>query len=260
MKIIAVDDEQVSLGLLCAEIRKVVPYDELVTFSLPQEALEYAKSSAFDVAFFDIEMPGMSGIELAKQIKSLQPRTNFIFVTAYTKYALDAVQLHSSGYLLKPVTSAAIKHELDNLRFPETYAKDRISVRTFGEFELKVNGSVVHFRRSKSKEMLAYLVDRGGNGVTRKELADALFHDEEYSLYTQDYMNKVISELERSLKEAGAEKILIRRRNFYAVDKAQFSCDIYDYEKGVPAAINRFSGEYMQPYEWGAEAVKKHIS
>ena len=105
MKIIAVDDEQVSLGLLCAdEIRKVVPQDELVTFRLPQEALEYAKSNSFDVAFFDIEMPGMNGIELAKKIKQLQPRTNFIFVTAYTKYTLDAVQLHSSGYLLKPVT------------------------------------------------------------------------------------------------------------------------------------------------------------
>lgn len=259
MKIIAVDDEQVSLGLLCAEIRKVVPYDEIVTFSLPQDALEYARSNTFDVAFFDIEMPGMNGIELAKQIKSLQPRTNFIFVTAYTKYALDAVQLHSSGYLLKPVTSAAIKHELDNLRFPETYAKDRINVRTFGEFELKVNGSVVHFRRSKSKEMLAYLVDRG-SGVTKKELAVALFGDEEYSPYTQDYMNKVISELERALKEAGAEKMLIRRRNFYAVDKTQFSCDIYDYEKGVPSAINLFGGEYMLPYGWGAEAVKKHIS
>lgn len=259
MRMIAVDDEQVSLGLLCAEIRKVVPNDELVTFSLPQEALEYAKSNAFDVAFFDIEMPGMNGIELAKTIKKLQPRTNFIFVTAYTKYALDAVQLHSSGYLLKPVTSAAIKQELDNLRFPNTYAGDHIFIRTFGDFELSVSGSVVHFRRSKSKEMLAYLVDHNGEGVTRKELAYALFHDEEYTMYTQDYINKVISELERSLKEAGAEKKLIRRRNFYAVDKTQFSCDLYDYIKGTPSAVNLFNGEYMLPFEWGAEAIKKYI-
>lgn len=197
MKIIAVDDEQVSLGLLCAEIRKVVPQDELVTFRLPQEALEYAKSNSFDVAFFDIEMPGMNGIELAKKIKQLQPRTNFIFVTAYTKYALDAVQLHSSGYLLKPVTYSAIKQELDNLRFPKTYLGNYIFVRTFGEFELLVNGSEVHFRRSKSKEMLAYLVNQCDEGVTRKELAVALFHDESYSLYTRDYMNKIIGELER---------------------------------------------------------------
>lgn len=259
MRMIAVDDEQVSLGLLCAEIRKVVPQDELVTFSLPQEALEYAEKNSFDVAFFDIEMPGMNGIELAKRIKKLQPRTNFIFVTAYTKYALDAVQLHSSGYLLKPVTSAAIKQELDNLRFPKTYAGDHIFVKTFGEFDITVNGSVVHFRRSKSKEMLAYLVDHNGEGVTRKELAAALFRDDEYSLYTQDYMNKVVSELERSLKEVGAEKILIRRRNFYAVDKTQFSCDLYDYIKGSPPAVNLFNGDYMIPFEWGAEAIKKYI-
>lgn len=204
----------------------------------------------------DYERENMSEVDKARE---LQPRTNFIFVTAYTKYALDAVQLHSSGYLLKPVTSAAIKQELDNLRFPKAYAGDHIFVRTFGEFELSVNGSEVHFRRSKSKEMLAYLVDCNGYGVTRKDIATTLFRDEEYSLYTQDYMNKVISELERSLKEAGAEKMLIRRRNFYAVDKTKFSCDLYDYIKGVPSAVNLFNGEYMLPFEWGAEAIKKYI-
>lgn len=76
------------------------------------------EKESFDVAFLDIEMPGMSGIELAKKLKDIKPYLNIIFVTAYTDYALEVHSLYVSGYLLKPIKKEDVVTALDNLRNP----------------------------------------------------------------------------------------------------------------------------------------------
>lgn len=57
------------------------------------------------MALLDIDMPSMNGIELAAKIKMLRPEVSVIFLTGYSQYALDAFNVHASGYLLKPMTS-----------------------------------------------------------------------------------------------------------------------------------------------------------
>ena len=132
-----------------------------------------------DVAFLDIEMPGMTGLELALQMKKTCPNLNIIFVTGYSSYALEAIEMHSSGYIMKPATKDKIKTELDNLRSPiepTIEKKERnIQVHCFGNFEILLDGKPVPFHRSKAKELLAYLVDRKGAGIERAELAAALW-------------------------------------------------------------------------------------
>ena len=117
-------------------------------------------------------------------------------------------------------------------------------MNTFGKFELIVHGEKVSFGREKSKEMLAYLVDKQGKSATRKELASVLFERDDYSRTTQNYMSKIVKELVTVLERVGAEKILKRGTNSYAVEIDNFSCDLYDYEKENATAdeLNRFQG------------------
>lgn len=251
MKILAVDDEPGALELLADEIKSAVPGAEVVSFRLPEDVLSYAKDNRSDVAFLDIEMPQMNGVTLAKRLKKLDPSLNIIFVTAYRNFGVEAFELHASGYLLKPVTAKAIKMEIDDLRFPLKVDDNGIYVSTFGQFDITAYGRTLHFTRAKSKEMLAYLIDRHGSGVTRKELAAVLFEDREYTRSTQDYLNKIVHALEVSLDEAGIGDIFIKRRNYYAVDTSKITCDMYEYESGNPAAFNKFHGEYMSQYSWG---------
>lgn len=99
--------------------------------------------------------------------------------------------------------------------------------------------------------MLAFLIDCHGASVTRKELAAVLFEDAAYTVKVQDYIKKIIKSLKDTLKNEGVQDILIISRNSYSVDTSKFSCDLYEYEKGLPDAIRRFNGEYMTGYEWG---------
>lgn len=86
MNIIAVDDEVGALWCIEQTFKKAVPDCELKTFTKPREALEYAQSYPVDVAFLDVEMCGMTGVDLALRLKEQNSRLNIIFVTCYTDY------------------------------------------------------------------------------------------------------------------------------------------------------------------------------
>ena len=106
---------------------------------------------------------------------------------------------------------------------------------------------------------MAYLVDRKGQSVTRKELAEVLFENTDYSRNTQNYLSKIIKELVTVLEGVGAGDILKRGLNSYAVDVNACSCDFYEYESDSATAsdINRFCGEYIKQYSWGEETLAK---
>ena len=252
MHILATDDEQSALNILIGAIQEAVPLATVHGFRNPLEALEFVKETPCEVAFLDIQMREMSGIVLARKLKELYPKLNIIFVTGYSQYANEAFALHASGYVYKPVTADKIVVEMENLRTPVKWKETGICVNTFGNFEVIVNGKEVSFGREKSKEMLAYLVDKRGKSANRKEIAEVLFEREDYSRTTQNYLSKIVKELVTSLERVGAEKMLKRGVNSYSVDVEAFSCDLYDYEKenATPDELNRFQGEYMKQYSW----------
>ena len=252
MHILATDDEQSALNVLVGAIDEAVPMATVHGFRNPLEALEFMKETKCEVAFLDIQMREMSGIVLARKLKEIYPKVNIVFVTGYSQYANEAFAMHASGYVYKPVTADKIIIEMENLRNPVKWKETGICVNTFGHFELIVHGEKVLFGREKSKEMLAYLVDKQGKSATRKELATVLFEREDYSRTTQNYLSKIVKELVTVLERVGAEKMLRRGLNSYSVDVNAFSCDLYEYEKDnvTPEELNRFQGEYMKQYSW----------
>ena len=156
MKIIAVDDEKIALEGLLDMIREVVPDAKLNGFEYPEDALEFAESNEYNIAFLDVEMAGMSGVELAEQLKFRNPEINIIFATGFEEYRKEAYDLHASGYLTKPITAEKVKRELNDLRRPIVKQK-RVRVQTFGNFEVYIDNCPVAFKYNKTKELLAYL-------------------------------------------------------------------------------------------------------
>lgn len=257
MRILAVDDEKDALEVLVAAISECEKDAEIKAFNSPTEALNYAAENPPDIAFLDIRMPTMSGLDLAKKLKAINVRVNIVFSTGYSEYASDAFSMHASGYIMKPVSVRLVKKELENLRNPVETPVSRIFVRTFGNFELFVDGETLHFSRKPAKELLAYLVNRKGSAVTRKELCSVLLQDEAFTRKSQDYLTKIVKELQKTLDEVNAGSIVNLDRSEYSVIPDNFSCDAYDYLKGVPNAFNNFYGEYMSQYPWAEKSIQQ---
>ena len=115
---IVVDDEMVILRGFVHILEDTLPNTEVYGFQNAREALSFAKSSRIDVAFLDIELAGESGLSLGKELSMHNPRMNIIFLTGHSEYAMDALGMHSSGYLMKPLTPQKIRSEIAHLRFP----------------------------------------------------------------------------------------------------------------------------------------------
>ena len=247
MRIIAVDDEKIALEALAGSIKAIVAEDEVVTFRYPEDALEYAKENLCDIAFLDIEMVGMSGTELAEELKKYNSEINIVFCTGYGNYRDKAFELHASGYLMKPITPEKVKNELENLRRPIS-AKKRLKVQTFGNFEVYIDDKPLNFKYRRTKELLAYLVDRGGSMCSSGEIIGILFENESGR---DEYFQKIRRDLTETLKEVGCSDAILHKRGMIGVVVTEIKCDYYDYLNGKRDLSISYFGEYMSQYSFG---------
>jgi len=251
MKILALDDSEPALKLLTGAIKEAKPDADVFAFGKPSELLNYAGENNCDIAFLDIQMWGMNGLVVAKKLKDCNPKINIVFVTAFTEYASEAYDLYPSGYVLKPVTKEAIQRELENLRHPiDNKSNAVIFAQTFGNFEVFSYGTPVKFAYSKTKELLAYLIDRNGSCANMNELCAVLWENEEDSPNLKAYLRKLIRDLQTSLNNSGADNIVLKRYNSISIVPGNIVCDSYEFLKGNPAYVNAYSGQYMVQYSW----------
>ena len=245
---IAVDDEPLMLGALTKAIKASDDITSVADFTSCEDALDYIKNNPADIAFLDINMRGMGGLALAEKIIVSCPDCKIVFCTGYEEYAISAFKLHASGYLMKPVSAKDVQVEIDNIKGIRQTEKP-LTVKCFGTFEVYVKGEKLTFKRSKTKELFAFLVDRNGAGVTVAEIGVALWgNDEEQK--NHNYIHQLFRDLRQSLETVDAEGIFERNNYFYSLNPEKLDCDYYAYLKtGKP----EFRGEYMSQYSWAEE-------
>lgn len=254
MNAICVDDEAQVLKHTVSSCQKIQLLDDVRGFTRAADALAWAREHPVDLALLDIDMPDMSGLQLAGQIKRINPGTSVIFITAFSKYALDAYDVHPTSYLLKPFDQARLVKEVEYaLSVRTTRNTARIVVQTFGHFEILVDGKTLDFRRSKSKELLAYLVDRRGAGVTRQDAFAALWEDRVYDVSMQKQMDVVIRSLRDTLQKYGIDDLFEMKNRHLRILPELIDCDLYHFLEGDEEAINAYFGEYMSQYTWASE-------
>lgn len=251
MTIIIVDDEDLSLDTLVRTVIQVVPDATIEKFKQPQLALDYVKENPCDVAFLDINMRLMTGLELAYKMKLVNSKINIIFVTGYSQYSMDAFKLYASDYILKPATKEQVENALNNLRNP-VIKKDekRVKIQCFGNFEVFVDNKPLNFSRTKAKELFAYLVDRQGAGVTMGELMTIIWENGYDTLSRKSNLRTLLASMKKNFADAGIKNIIQKTRNSVSLNTEIVDCDYFDYLNGIPYAINKYRGEYMSQFSW----------
>ena len=279
MRILVVDDEPLALADTLACVGEADPSAVARGLSSPMEALAWATEHECDLALLDIEMPGMTGLELVLGLAESRPSIRVVFVTSYDQYALDAFGVHAQGYLLKPVDVDALGREIKIAReYRDARAVDlaatadepqppleekvmananephvRLRVTCFGGFEVYAGDRRLAFRRRRAKELLAMLIDRRGTGVSVRDGAANLWPDAPYDNSKRSYYQSIVRSLREVLDEVGAGDVLVKSWNNLAVNPKLIDCDLYRALDGDASAMAAFHHNYLPSYEWSEE-------
>lgn len=256
MKVICIDDEHIILRRTISLLRKFPQVEMAEGFLSGEEALDYLKDHPVDAVFLDINMPDMNGLDLARLIRERVANTQLVFLTGHNEFALEAFKIHASGYLLKPFEESQLLEEIQNIeRTQKIKPITSISMVTFGNFEVLLNGNMIPFSRTRSKEILAYLVMKNGTGVSRPELASILWENEYYDRGKQKQLDVYIRSLIATLKEYNIEKIVEMGGGTLRIVPDMIECDYYRYLAGDAEIRKNYVGEFMNAYSW-AEYLK----
>ncbi len=256
MNILAVDDEYYALELMKHALEEAAGSSTVYLCRDVRSAMQTATENKIDVAFLDIHMPEKNGVELARELKLLNPKVNIVFATGFSEYMKEGIDLRMSGYIMKPVTPEAVRTELENLRNPiEWSPQKRVKILTFGNFDVFIDGTLLKFERKQAKEILAYLVDKRGTSATYPELAAVIWEDEEYDRTKQKNLQVYIASLVKTLHSVEIKDLILKNRQGILVNTKIVDCDYYRFLEGDVRAINSFTGQYMSAYSWAEFTV-----
>jgi two-component system LytT family response regulator len=112
LRVYVVDDERLAVERLARLLEATRRVQIVGTATDPEDALAFLRDHVVDVLFLDIQMPGLTGFEL---LEKLNRDISVVFTTAYDRYALDAFDVSSVDYLLKPIEPGRLDRCLDKL-------------------------------------------------------------------------------------------------------------------------------------------------
>lgn len=250
MYILIINNDKEEINEIQNVIGNVFENQACIIANSEDEARELIDEKQISLAF--IKIASKKDIELAKKVIKKNPVVNIICISDTKDFAYDAFLIHASGYIVKPVKKEDIIENLNHLRFQlNGMNKKRVEVQCFGKFDIFVDGTAVKFARAKSKELLAYLVDRNGTMCNNEDLLSILWEDKKPTKSLKQQFRNLIYDLNQSLKKVDSQDIIIRHNNEIGIDKEKIKCDYYDFQKGDPKALQSFRGEYMTQYsDW----------
>ncbi|MPM13431.1 hypothetical protein SDC9_59788 [bioreactor metagenome] len=267
---IVVDDENAALN----RFERIASKDQRIVidgkFLYAEDAVAFIKEHPVDIAFLDIEIPEISGLELAERLMEIDPYIRVIFITAYHQYALDAFRAHAIGYLLKPLDGAELTEQIDLLcrRYvyrPEKGSERPLSVKCFGRFSVFPAGedtSAIRWKTAKAEELFALLIDYQGRVKPKEGLIDKLWPELEPEK-SANLFRVTCTYLRTALAEKGFSDILIREPGGYKINAELIDCDLFHFSlycrsissleaEKLNELSNLYSGEYLEgkPYDW----------
>ena len=166
-RIIIIDNEKPALNLLERMLNLCHDVEIIGAFQKPSELLMNLDVLKPDAVILDIEMPGINGIELAMKINEIDPQIDFIFVTAYDHYAVDAFDINAIDYILKPIAEEKLLRSIERLTKKRSQRKNPLElnektlvfIKMLGTFETtKVGMQPIRWMTAKVEELFAILL------------------------------------------------------------------------------------------------------
>lgn len=283
MKAILIDDEQLALDYLQHQlVNTVADLHILGMYTDPHEGKAAIEANEVDIVFLDIQMPEISGLELAEQILEHKPQLQIIFITAYDDYALSAFELDALDYLLKPVRQERLRKTIQRIknRMGSTQVTSPKSatlqmnlfkrVAIFDEHHQEIQ---LRWRTTKVQQLFLYLLHHRGKMIDKFSLLELLWPEYEVKkglaqLYTATY------HIRKTLEPFGDHVKIKSMTDGYLLTIENIRLDVDEFTSFIQAdltlndetvaqyerAIALFTGEYLEGFDYvWAESERQRL-
>lgn len=244
MQAIVVDDETSALHVFLDQVVTDSKREYHFFKDNPKNILDYVRANEVDLAFLDINMSGINGLELAKNLIKIKPSIKIAFVTG-TNAKLEDLdsKLRASviGIIYKPINPVEFEKILAQIN-EET---PHLEAKMFGTFDCFVSGRIVHFTSNKAKELLALLIVYEGKSLTMDQAITALWPDKDVDKAKILYRDAVWR-LRSTLNEIGVPCVTFGRA-LLTLNKEFCKCDYYDVVSGKKRPPEE---DFLPSYEW----------
>lgn len=256
LNVVIIDDEFLSVSYFLQLIADDTSISCKHFWEKPESLLEYAALNPIDIAFLDIQMPKTDGATIARELIKLQPNIKIVFVSAFPSYEDDfnkELKQNYLGFCTKPYTRETLYVIINSAR---TLAQNEqlITIKTFGRFNVFVNGINLDFPSAKSKELLAFLVHNRGLVVDNAQIIDALWPDKDVE-HGKRLFRDTCFRLRRILSTYNIQQIFEQKRCRSNVKTEGISCDYWDFLKDNKSKT--YKGEYLIEYDWSLETQEE---
>ncbi len=158
LRIVVVDDEQLARDELCFLLGQTGAVEIVAQAANGVEALRVIEEQAPDVVMLDVQMPGLTGFEVARRLVRGGVEAYVVFVTAYDQYAIQAFEVNAVDYLLKPVEPGRLAAAVDRVR--KRIQLDRPSARAGAAVELDRVLQLLGDRHDRREQLALKVGDR----------------------------------------------------------------------------------------------------
>ena len=279
---IIVDDEKPALDVLRLLLEKTGQICVVGAFMSAANALAEMQSLKPDVAFLDIEMSDMSGLELAEKIIDIGIDIEVVFVTAYDKYALEAFRVNAIDYILKPFSSDDIVQAITRLKkvkplpVVSQMPADKGRIYCFGRLSVYGVGcrDAVKWRTSKTEELFAFMLQNLDSQVAKWRITEVLWPEYETEKQLNTHLYTTIYKVKKTLLAANIKFDFTFMNGSYKmalpdvyIDAAEFEA-LTDVEITVTSAslgkykraFSLYRGNYLgeNGYLWSQNEAEKY--
>lgn len=238
---IVIDDEILACKLICKFLKDTGNINILGYFTNPKEALKNIALFNPDVIFVDIQMPEISGLELAEQVYSEEYNCEIVFVTAYDKYALEAFKVNAFDYLMKPVSNIELNNTIERLIKRREISNvqnvkknnTQIKVNLFGNYTVVTqdNFTQIKWFTAKCGELFAFMLLQNRNvEIPKWSIIESLWHDKDERRGDTN-LRSTICRLNKTFREYDVKIKIVSMRNSYLLKAENLMVDAYRLEK-----------------------------
>ncbi|MEK3916091.1 response regulator [Paenibacillus sp. FSL H7-0331] len=285
MKIMLVDDEALALNQIHRMLSGYSKLSVVGSFRNAREAIARMPELQPDVIFFDIHMPGLSGIDAVELAREACPGVDIVFITAHQEYAIQGFDLNAVDYLLKPLLQARLDQTIMRLMQRKLYKPEAIQstapsrILCFRSLRFQRSGGspeIPKWRTLKTQALFAYLLHHRGNIVRKETILEQLWPELDVK-QAAGHLYTLIYHIRQCLKQMGINATIrnMTIQEGYMLDTSSTRIDVDEWENGLRQAskgnwvhshselrrlLELYEGDYFQEHGyWWAEDERERL-